>query len=109
MLIRKPSFLLLVVITVSINLIEGEIATPCEANRNYLVTNKGRVYSLKRGKFLSTNPTRAIGYVRVSMGDGQYYVHRLVADAFLDKPEEEGLEVNHKDENKLNNCAENLE
>lgn len=36
------------------------------------------------------------------------YVHRLVWEAF-NGPISEGLEVNHKDENKLNNTLENLE
>lgn len=43
--------------------------------------------------------------------DGQKYnhtVHRLIARTFLDNYSD-ALEVNHKDENKLNNCIDNLE
>ena len=37
-----------------------------------------------------------------------YYVHKLVADAFVPNPSEK-TEINHKDFNKANNSAENLE
>ena len=37
-----------------------------------------------------------------------YYVHRLVWEAF-NGPIPKGLQINHKDENKLNNCLNNLE
>lgn len=37
------------------------------------------------------------------------YVHRLVAECFLEKPSEEHNQVNHKDGNKENNHKSNLE
>ena len=37
------------------------------------------------------------------------YVHRLVAETWLTKPSEQHIEVNHKDGNKDNNSADNLE
>ena len=58
------------------------------------------------------------GYAKVSLGSSysSQFVHRLVAEAFLEIPEElkqyigtAYLQVNHKDENKLNNSVENLE
>lgn len=37
-----------------------------------------------------------------------YKIHRLVAETYIPNPE--GLpQVNHKDENKVNNCLQNLE
>lgn len=53
------------------------------------------------------------GYLQVGLTDknGNYkycLVHRLVATAFIPH-DNDNLEVNHKDENKTNNCVENLE
>lgn len=67
----------------------------------YYRTFKGRILKTKKDKY---------GYLFVSLNNGNntYKVHRLVAMAFC-----EGYsynkQVNHKDENKENNCANNLE
>jgi hypothetical protein len=52
------------------------------------------------------------GYLVVSLSNRQkrknYYVHRLVAEAFLYHPKNENY-INHKDYNKRNNHVDNLE
>lgn len=52
------------------------------------------------------------GYLTVRLGKNgilkSYYIHRIVADAFIPNPNNLP-EVNHKDENKGNNCVTNLE
>lgn len=48
------------------------------------------------------------GYKIVSLKNKHYRVHRLVAENFLDNKDDLPY-VNHKDESKLNNNADNLE
>ena len=94
----------------------------------YEVSNFGRVKSLdrwvrhggkksdytlalKKGKMLSPKDN-GHGYksvhLTVSRKTKDFYIHRLVAMAFIPNPD--GLpEVNHKDENTSNNCVDNLE
>lgn len=72
------------------------------------VSNLGRVRSAAgkiRKTFVAPN-----GYERIGFNGGKHTltVHRLVAAAFCDGYAD-GLSVNHKDGNKLNNCADNLE
>lgn len=77
----------------------------------YLVSNFGRVYSNIRECFLSNKKNNGFGYNIVSLSfEGKpvnKYVHRLVAEHFLDFSSKPC--VNHIDGNKSNNCANNLE
>lgn len=88
--------------------LEGEIWIE---NNGYEISNKGRIIS-KRGR-LSRCKVNQHGYINcnVKFEDGFHAknVHRAVAYAFLGKPPEGKVEVNHIDGNKQNNCIENLE
>ena len=86
------------------------------ANR-YIVTDDGQVFAMKyRNRQLigrlrphrSPN-ARCGGYLQVSVNGRRRDLHRIVAECFVPKPPGEGLEVNHKDGDKLNNRASNLE
>lgn len=77
----------------------------------YKISSLGRVLSVKRGiyKILDENSG---GYLRVQLCNNDKkqrpFVHRLVAKAFVDGYFE-GADVNHKDFDRHNNTAENLE
>ena len=91
----------------------------------YQVSNLGRVKHLEftrlnpltggisiiKEKILKQNLT-SFGYLSVALYKNEkkkwYFVHRLVANAFIPNPDDLPI-INHKDENKVNNCADNLE
>lgn len=78
---------------------------------NYDVSNLGRVRSRARGKLRILRPGIASnGYPTVSFGRqlGSQCVHVLVAHAFLGGCPS-GCEVMHKDDNRANPVASNLE
>lgn len=79
----------------------------------YKISNKGRVKSLYNGSERILRPSWMTGgylYVVLCKNGNQsnQRIHRLVAKAFIPNPENLP-EINHKDENKKNNCVENLE
>lgn len=77
----------------------------------YQVSNLGRVKSVRRNIILKNSIARN-GYKRVLLCTNNiqknYYIHRLVAMAFIPNPNNYPI-VNHKDENPQNNSVGNLE
>lgn len=82
----------------------------------YQVSNLGRVKSLN---YRHTGKEKILklcnnghDYLCVNLySNGKrklFRIHRLVAEVFLSNPDNLPI-INHKDENKQNNCAENLE
>lgn len=75
---------------------------------SYLASSLGRVWSTKTNKYMKP-AHRKDGYLRLHLDKKSWYVHRLIAFTFLEKPPREDFVVNHKDGNKKNNCVENIE
>ena len=76
----------------------------------YQISSFGRVKNIKTGKILNGD-TNNSGYKRVWLYvpvKKRFFIHRLVAIHFCDGYQE-GLVVNHKDGDKLNNLSNNLE
>ena len=81
--------------------------------KDYRISNLGRIESLKFKKPKILSPTdNGKGYLIIGLSKNNkrknYYMHRLVATAFIENPNRY-KEINHKDNNVQNNCTENLE
>ena len=84
---------------------------PIPDYENYLVDENGNIFSKNIGRYLKQRTNeKGYKYVRLSKNDvkRKWFIHRCVACAFLPNPLNLP-QINHKDENKQNNCVNNLE
>lgn len=76
----------------------------------YRIEGDGKVWSFLRGRYLAVRGNNC-GYLHVTLNAGIYgpfSVHRLVAAQYIGVCPD-GMEINHKDGDKLNNHWTNLE
>lgn len=74
---------------------------------DYDITYDGQIINKHNNHVLKGQPNSK-GYLRVCIGKKFMFIHRLVAEKWIPNPDNKE-QVNHKDGNKLNNSANNLE
>lgn len=91
---------------------KGEVWKEIEGYENYAISNYGNVWSYNINRKMSINKAGSYSTVGLRKYKGakqdNNLVHRLVAQAFIPNPENKP-QVNHIDENKMNNHFNNLE
>ncbi len=98
----------------NIKSLDGEEWKAIDSACNYFVSNKGRVktYTGIEARLMKPYSMKS-GYLRLDIiEDGvrsSRLLHRLVAAAFLPPPVKTDYQLHHKDFDKLNNAADNLE
>lgn len=82
---------------------------------DYEISNLGRVRN-STGKFLKPQVNPKNGYSQIMLHNGingkkikLHYLHRLVATYFLPQPQEGQTQINHKNGDRQNNTASNLQ
>ena len=94
------------------NLEENEIAKPIEGYEGlYLITNFGRVWSVKSKKFISQR-FKKNGYVEIHISKDNskkyFRIHRLIAIHFIENPKPNEYNIidhinHHKTDNRISN------
>ena len=83
-------------------------------NECYHISSFGRIYSEKHSaqkrnfKLSIVNGYEAFSVIKVNKKNGLIYVHRIMAELFLENPEQKKYVI-HKDFNKTHNSLNNLE
>lgn len=86
------------------------MGVPIRGYPNYEIEPDGRVFSKYSNKYLKQSMSGSYYSVELfnSHGSKRKTIHRMVAEAYIPNPDNLP-QVNHKDENKLNNDVSNLE
>ena len=73
----------------------------------YAATENGQIWSYYTNKFLIPSVSKTTGYAKITLVKNKIKytksIHRLIAETFIPNPNNLPI-VNHKDENKNNNC-----
>ena len=100
---------------VILNQLGEEVWKTCSNYPAYEVSNFGQVRNKKTKNIMKPNYSNCGKYAQVHLRIGvpgvngkTAYVHRLVAEEFLDPPTKENLVIDHKDRNTQNNYYKNL-
>lgn len=74
---------------------------------NYIIFSNGRIYNIKNNRYIKGSVAKN-GYRYIRINKISYPIHRIIAETFIYNPDNLP-QVNHIDENKLNNDKSNLE
>ena len=81
-------------------------------NSSYFISSKGRIKSnlLLESRLLVPEYSNGYARVKIDIGYGtkNYLIHKIVSEYFLEPPTKPFMEIHHKNNNKLDNQAENL-